>query len=58
MSNTIGYGYTAIKQGNDRYNQAMVNLMKATQNKPGEKPSTVVESKPAATVGKNVDVKA
>ncbi len=58
MSNTIGYGYLAIKHGNDRYNQAIVNLMKATQNKPGEKPSTVVESKPDATVGKNVDVKA
>jgi hypothetical protein len=58
MSNTIGYGHTAIKQGDDRYHQAIVNLMKATQNKPDEKPSTVVESKPADSAGKHVDVKA
>lgn len=58
MSNTIGYGYAAIKHGNDRMNQAIVNLMQATQNKPGEKPSTVVESKPAPGVGRKVDVKA
>jgi hypothetical protein len=58
MSNSVGYGVTAIKHGEQRYAQAMVNLMQATQNKPGEKPSTVVESKPAEHVGRKVDVKA
>ena len=57
MSNSIGYGATAIRQGELRYSQAMVKLIHATQDKPGEKPSTVVESKPAEQVGRNVDVK-
>lgn len=58
MSNTIGYGVTAIRQGEQRAAEALVNLMKATQNKPGEKPVTVVESKPPPNVGTKVDIKA
>lgn len=58
MDTTIGYGATAIRQGEQRFSQAVVNLMKATQNQPGETPSTVVESKPDSNVGRNVDVKA
>lgn len=57
-STITGYGAAAIKAGDQRYSQAIVNLMHATQNKPGETPVTVVESKPAAHVGSNVDVKA
>ena len=58
MSTEIGYGAAAIRHGEQRFSQAIVNLMQATQNKPGEKPSTVVESKPAGQVGTNVDIKA
>lgn len=48
----------AVRHGEQRYHQAVVNLMHATQNKPNENPHTVVESKPAEHVGKKVDVKA
>jgi hypothetical protein len=58
MSTDIGYGAAAIRHGDQRYAQAIVNLMHATQNKPGEKSSTVVESKPAGQVGGQVDIKA
>lgn len=56
-STITGYGAQAIKAGDQRYSQAIVNLMQATQAKPGEHPSTVVPT-PPAHVGRNVDVRA
>jgi len=55
MSSEIGYGANAIKAGETRYQQAVVNLMKSAQ-KPEATPSTVVMT--PAHVGKNMDVKA
>jgi hypothetical protein len=57
-STITGYGAAAIKAGDQRYSQAIVNLMQATQAKPGDHPSTIVQSTPAASVGRNVDVRA
>ncbi len=57
-STITGYGAAAIKGGDQRYSQAIVNLMQATQAKPGEHPSTVVQSSTAPHVGRNVDVRA
>jgi hypothetical protein len=57
MSSEIGYGYQAIKAGEVKYQQAMVDLVKKSAEKPEQK-SEAAQSKPAAHVGKNVDVKA
>jgi hypothetical protein len=55
MSSEIGYGASAIKAGETRYQQAVVNLMKATQKQEAN-PSTVVMT--PEHVGKNMDVRA
>ncbi len=57
-STITGYGAQAIKAGDQRYSQAIVNLMQATQAKPGEHPSTVVQSSPGPNAGRHVDVRA
>lgn len=57
MSNDIGYGAAAIKAGEVRYQQSMVDLLKQSAEKKDSK-SEAAESKPAEHVGKNVDMKA
>jgi len=54
MSSEIGYGASAIKAGETRYQQAVVNLLKDAAKKPEVAP---VAATPAH-VGKNVDVNA
>ena len=56
MSSEIGYGASAIKAGETRYQQAVVNLLKDASKKP-EASAAAVAATPAH-VGKNVDVKA
>ncbi len=59
MSSEIGYGASAIKAGETRYQQALVNLLKESAKKPeadATSPSTVVTT--PSHVGNNVDVTA
>ncbi|MDR3528672.1 MAG: hypothetical protein P4L57_15485 [Rhizomicrobium sp.] len=56
MSSDIGYGASAIKAGETRYQQAVVNLLKDAAKKTDAAPSTIVDT--PAHVGKNLDVNA
>ncbi len=56
MSNEIGYGASAIKAGETRYQQAVANLLKNAAQKAGPGASTVVPT--PAHVGNAVDITA
>jgi len=57
MSNEIGYGAAAIKAGEVKYQQSMVELVKQSAKKP-EGEHEAAKSKPAEHTGKKVDVTA
>lgn len=59
MSSEIGYGAAAIRSGEVRYQQSLVELMKQSAKKPEtEASSDTAKSKPAEHTGKKVDVTA
>lgn len=61
MSNTIGYGAAAIRAGEVKYQQSLVDLMKQAAEKPEKDRTAAAEetAKPAdEKVGRNVDIKA
>ena len=57
MSSEIGYGASAIKAGETRYQQAVVNLLKDAGKKQDAAPSTIVAA-PPPHIGQNLDVNA
>lgn len=58
MSSEIGYGASAIKAGETRYQQALVDLVKESAKKQEADPSTSKDAPTPSHVGKNLDVKA
>jgi|GEM_PF-1300147 len=59
MSSEIGYGAAAIRSGEVRYQQSVVELMKQSAKKPEtETSSDTTKSKPSEHQGKKVDVTA
>jgi hypothetical protein len=62
MSSEIGYGAAAIRAGETRYQEKLVELMKqAASRKPANdaEPAETKSAKPSDTsVGRNVDIKA
>ena len=58
MSSSIGYGAAAIRAGDVKYQQSLVNLLKEAAKQPDEAKAEQPASKSADLVGKNLDVKA
>ena len=60
MSNDIGYGAAAIKAGEVRYQQSLVDLLKQSAQKPErtDTQSAAAAKYADAQVGQNVDIKA
>jgi hypothetical protein len=58
MSSEIGYGYSAIKAGETRYQQALVDLVKESAQKSDANASTEQSKSAPPQMGKHLDLKA
>ena len=58
MSSSIGYGAAAIRAGEVKYQQSLVNLLKEAAKQPDEAKTEQPASKSADHVGKNLDITA
>ena len=58
MSSSIGYGAAAIRAGDVKYQQSLVNLLKEAAKQPDEAKTEQPAPSQADHVGKHLDVKA
>ena len=58
MSSSIGYGAAAIRAGEVKYQQSLVNLLKEAAKQPDAAKTEQPAPSHADHVGKNLDVKA
>jgi hypothetical protein len=58
MSSSIGYGAAAIRAGDAKYQQSLVNLLKDAAKQPDEPKTEQPAPKSADHVGKKLDVTA